>query len=215
MGFFSRKNKEKQPIYTPNYQRPPFQINYKTDKDGRLMIEFIDNKYKVGRLYDTTRLVFTNMVENLNGKQVPNFLVSWYNQNDAVVLDNSCEVGRRVDYSEIFADIDINLMQSDEQYCENVMKSLLNENRVESYLDRGLEDYPEYPCGMYIGGVILTQEGYDKFFDVAAGREAHYKPYMVNRREKHKAKQQQRKQNQIVRNNAEIKRLKQENDELR
>ncbi len=207
MGFFNRKKKENTTINSERYQVPPYEIKYRTDKSGRLMIEYIDNKNKVGRMYDTTRLIFTNMTENLNNRNVPNFLVSWYNQSDVTILDNSREFGSRVDYSEIFADIDLNLMRGDQQYCEMVMKDLLNQNRVKNYLDKGLEDLPGYPCGMYVGGVRSTQNGYDKFFDVAAGEEAHYKPYMIKMREKHKAEQQQKKQNQIARNRAEINRL--------
>ena len=214
MGLFNRKKKEVAPMYAPNYQRPPFEINYQIDKDGRLMIEYIDHENKVGKMYDTTRLIYTNKFETLGKKQVPDFLVSWYGQDDAVLLNGSGEFGRRTDYSEILADIDIKLMQTDQQYCATVMKNLLNENRIETYLGRGLEDSPKYPCGRYVGGVRIVQGVYDKFFNVDKGRDAHYKPYMVKMREEYKAKQKIRKQNQIARNNTEIRRLEEENDRL-
>ena len=209
MGFFNRKKKKEQEIsrYKEEYNKP-FDIKYTITEDGRLQIDFQENHAKFGKMYDTTRLIFTNNMEMLNNRYVPECLVSWYGRSDVTLLKGP-ESGRRTEYSYILADIDITQMQTNPQYCEMVMKELLEQNRVNRYLESGLEDYPQRPCGEYIGGVRQIQNGYEKFFDLQAGMDAHYKPYMMRKREIHKAEIQEN-----IAKNAEIKRLQKRLDEL-
>ena len=183
MGIFSKLKKlfkKEEKTYTPRYEpvKKKSEVKYSITKDGKLQIAYIDREAKYWNTYDTTRLIINNSAEKLNNKYVPECLVSWYGQQDAVMLNDSGEFGRRVDYKEVLADIDVSLIQTDPQYCEVVMKSLLSERRVNDYLTNGLKDTTERPCGQYIGGVRRTENGYGKFFDMKAGREAHFTPKM-------------------------------------
>ena len=216
MGFFNRyKKKETQaPIHEESIIKS--NIEYSITKDGKLQIDYHDNERNVGKMYDVTRLIFTNNSEELNNKNIPECLVSWYGSDDAIMIDrNGIESGRRVDYREVLADIDIRLMQTDQKYCEYVMKALLRESRVEDYLEKGLEDSPQHPCGEYIGGVRrnANENRYEKFFDVRAGKDAHNKSKMIEKRNWYKEMMERRKQAKITRNKAEIERLQGEIDE--
>lgn len=216
MGFFNRnKKKEIQTPINREYKQQS-NIEYNLTKDGKLQIDYYDAGSKVGKMYDTTRLIIDNVATKLNNRTISKGLVSWYGRDDAVMLNrgNGEEIGRRTDYSEILADIDFNLIQTDRQYCEMVMKSLLRQNRVMEYLERGLQDNPRNPCGMYIGGVRKIGNGYEKFFDCIAGKEAHNRPEMVEKRYRYKNVMERRRQERIARNNAEIRKLQEENDEL-
>ena len=215
MGFFNR-NKDKK-IQTPTNETNTNKsnIDYSITKDGKLQIDFFDGGRNVGKMYDTTRLIIDNVATQLNNTTILKGFVSWYGRDDAVILNgkNGDEFGRRVDYKEILADIDFNLIQTDSKYCETVMKLLLRQSRVEDYLSMGLQDNPNRLCGEYIGGVRKTEKGYEKIFDVKAGKEAHQRPEMVLKRAQYKEKIEKRKQNQISRNRDEINRLQEEIEE--
>ena len=201
----------------------PFDIKYSWTKDGKLQIDFKNNQ-SFGKTYDTTRLIFTDNIERLNNKNIEECLVSWYGSDDVVLLDRigRREIGRRTDYTKVLADIDYRKIQTEQQYCIAVMKNLLKPERVQRYLSKGLEDYPERPSGEYIGGVILRDGEYTNAFDPQAGIEAHYKPEMRMKREKYKANKERinrekmaRLDERIARDEEEKARLQGEIDDMR
>jgi len=214
MGFFNRnKKKETQaPIHEESIIKS--NIEYSITKDGKLQIDYHDNERNVGKMYDMTRLIIDNVPTKLNNRKIYKGLVSWYGKDDTVILDAKTgeDIGSSGDYREILAEIDFRLIQTDPQYCEKVMKSLLRQSRVKDYLSRGLQDKPDRFCGEYIGGVIKTAEGYKRIFDILSGKEAHQRPEMVMKRARYKEMMKRRKQNQIAGNKAEIARLQGEID---
>lgn len=192
MGFFKRKKEDIS--YRPRYENAnnKAEINYSITKDGKLQIEFIDNEAKSWNYYDTTRLIFSGRQEMLNNKYIQECLVSWYGQDDVIMLrEGDEEIGRRADYTKVLADIDFSLIQSDTEYCKMVMKQLLKQRRVEDYLANGLQEKTERPSGEYIGGIMKVDNRYKKVFDLKAGKESHYKPDMLKKRESYKKKQEE------------------------
>lgn len=210
MGFFNRIKKKETPALVHEESVIKSNIEYSINKDGKLQIDYHDDGNNVGKMYDVTRLIFTNNSVELNNKNIPECLVSWYGSDDVIT---GLEGERRTDYREVLADIDARLMQTNEKYCEYVMKALLRESRVEDYLEKGLQDSPQHPCGEYIGGVRKNEKGYEKFFDVRAGKDAHNKPKMIEKRNRHKEIIERGRNERIARNKAEIERRQGEIDD--
>ena len=163
MGLFDIfKKKEKEPEIQNglNEAQKSYEIEYKTTRDGRLQIDFYDKGTKFSQFYDTTRLVVDNRPIMLAGQEVRNCIVSWYSQDDAVFLDSEYE-GESLnarDYRGILAQIDPTLLQTDENYCSVVMRKLLDKKRVTKYLEEGLQETPEQPCGKYIGESLNARD---------------------------------------------------------
>ena len=202
-----------------NIERPQEQIQHQAEygrtQDGRLSVDFYDETAKFGQLYDTTRLIVNERPLSLGERAVYNCMVSWYGHDDCSYLDNSGrEMGRKANYRGVLAEIDLNLIKRDPTYCEWVMKGLLDKKRVEKYLDTGLIENPETPCGKYIGGVRPTEQGYEKFFSGSAGKASHNSELMVNRRLEHRQKQETKRQQAILDKQAQIVKLQNEVDDL-
>lgn len=181
-----------------------------------MQVDFYDKNAKVGQFYDTTRLVVDNRPIMLAGQEVRNCIVSWYSQDDAVFLDSEYE-GESLnarDYRGILAQIDPTLLQTDENYCSVVMRKLLDKKRVTKYLEEGLQETPEQPCGKYIGGVKLTEKGYGKFFSLPVGRVSHNSDLMINRRREHRENIEAKKQREIANKRAQIQQLQSEIDDM-
>ncbi len=151
MGFLDKfKRNSENNIPVQKEEKLPFDIKYSLTDDKKLQIDFLDRKADFKKGYDTTRLIINSQpMENIY-----NCSLSWYGENDCMMLDERGEFGRRIDYSGILAQIDFNLLQTDKNYCYFVMKNLLEKHRIEEYIQRGLSDTPDYPCGKYIGGMI-------------------------------------------------------------
>ena len=97
-----------------------------------------------------------------------------------------------------------------------VMKDLLSKQRVERYLNKGLEENPDTPCGKYIGGVRKTPENqYQKFFSVQTGKACHNSEFMVNRRREVREAEERRRQQIRAQKEAQIQKLQAELDEMR
>lgn len=221
MGLFDRFRKEKeqkeQPIIKEQVNELPFEVQFGETEDGRLQVDFYDNKADFKQFYDTTRLIANPQPLNSYGdKNVLNCIVSWYGQDDAQMLNKRTgqEIGRRAEYRGILAQIDLNLLQTDPNYCYIVMKGLLEKKRVEKYLDRGLEENPELPCGKYIGGIEEREGRYKKVFDPSVGRQSHYSNLMINRRKENREKQEISKQQEIENRKKQIEKLQAEIDDL-
>lgn len=222
MGFFDRfkKQNKNEVIAQPKGQMSPKRnengISYSCTDDGRLVIELIEHRTKPGQFYDTTKLVFDNNVVELEGTYLQNCMVSWYNQDDCVRLDSrGHDMGRRNQFKNVLADIDTDLIWNDEEYCIAVMKKLLNKNRVDEYLNRGLQDNPDLPCGKYVGGIIkLSGEEYRKVFHPGLGRASHNSPEMVAKRQRLQEQIRRNQERAIADKKAQIARLQQEVDDM-
>ena len=106
------------------------------------------------------------------------------------------------------------LLQTDENYCSVVMRKLLDQKRVIKYLEDGLQETPEQPCGKYIGGVKPTEKGYGKFFSLSVGRASHNSDLMINRRREYRESIEAKKQSEIANKKAQIQQLQSEIDDM-
>lgn len=200
-----RKKKTKQASQnmsdTNQYQEKVPDIKYSYTKEGILIIDFYDDEPSVSQTYDSTRLAINPTALQIENKDVYNCIVSWY-------YDDSCyapaECGSRaVLDGQILAQIDLQLITIDPEYCYMVMKNLLNKNRVTGFFEDGLKENPIRPCGNYIGGIIEDEEtgDYVEAFSNEVGIAVHNSPKMVKRRKRYseqlKEKASQTSQNSI------------------
>ena len=111
-------------------------------------------------------------------------------------------------------ELDLELLENDINYCNMVMKKLLDKERVEKYLENGLEETPKQPCGKYVGGVKKTENGYTKFFSTTVGQASHNSELMVNRRKEHREMLERKKQKDIENKRAQIAKLQREIDNM-
>lgn len=215
LNLFKMKNQINHAEPTNQIKRA-YSIHMSHTKDGRLQIDFQDNKTDMKHFYDTTRLIVNDKPIQIGQYTIYDCDISWYGSTDATMLDkNGEEFSRKTEYRSILAEIDIDKMQNDSNYCEFVMKSLLNQDRVQEYLERGLQDSPEIPCGRYVGGVKDNGDGtYNKYFSTGVGLISHSSPKMVHQRNEYKRMQEAKKDRQISERQAEIKRLQNEIDSL-
>lgn len=194
-----------------------FDVKYGTTTDGRLQVDFYDRQAEFKQFYDTTRLIVNDKPLNLAGQKVYNCIVSWYGQNDCQMLDERTgkfEGQRANQYRGVLAQIDLNLLRSDPYYCNKVMKELLNKKRVERYLEAGLEEMPERPCGKYIGGVIQTEKGYRKFFSESVGYASHNSHLMIDRRRENRENREALRRKAIANKKEQIANLQAEIDSM-
>ena len=200
-----------QPIKREKRIQNPNSIEYSCTEDGRLVVELYEPNPGPRQFYDTTKLIIDNRVVDLDGRFVQNCMLAWYGQDDAIHLNSrGHDLGRRNQFRNILAEIDKNLLFEDESYCLAVMKQLLNQNRVEQYLSRGLEDTPEIPCGKYVGGIEQTSEGYEKMFYRNLGKASHYSREMCNKRQIIKEEIRRSREAVRAKKQAQIARLQQE-----
>ena len=220
MGFFDRfkkKENNNMPTNQPQTDRKPYDISYSSGSNGTLQIDFYDRNADFKQFYDTTRLVIFSQ-STLAGQMVQNCAVSWYGSNDCLMMDKARGTfvnGRAEEYSYVMTQLDLNLLQNDPEYCSVVMKQLLNQKRVRTYLEKGLQEAPDIPCGEYIGGVMRKDEGYRKFFSAPVGQASHYSSRMKSIRENHRASLEASKQREIAAKQAQIAKLQSEIDNMR
>ena len=215
MGLFDRfkKNKKTENIIQQEKSSPD-KITFKMRNDGCLQVEFYDEGAEFKKFYDTTRLLINEEPVVMAGHAVYKGSVSWYGREHGLMLNETTgkiENISAIQYRDILTEINLGLLQSDPEYTEMVMKDLLDKGRIERYLENGLREVPEHPCGKYIGGVKQTEEGYRKYFSDEVGRESHYSDVMKKKREKYretkrKAMEEQRraKENEIAKIQNEI-----------
>lgn len=222
MGLFDRwkKTENKQSANVSPKQQinntPPYTLSTSYTSDGCLQIEMIEKNTPKGQFYDTTRLIIKGSSGMKDGKNidVQNCLVSYYGQSDAIYLgDNGEEFGRRTDYKNVLAGFDANKLMNDYSYAVGVMKDLLNEGRVLKYLNQGLKDNPENPCGMYVGGLDPIER--KKYFDPRIGRLSHNSSLMKSKRTELKEAQRQSVMREYADNKAKIDELNKRNEDLK
>lgn len=219
MGLFDMLKKKEKPQETEQTihqkQELPYDINLKLNEEGKLQIDFYDKKAEFRQFYDTTRLIIDNEITNMGKTPIKECRVSWYGKDDDVMFDRKGnEISRSSQYKDILVDIDIGLIQSDYNYCISVMKELVNQKRVEKYLNEGIKENPEMPCGKYIGGIKLIENQYKKYFDIQVGEISHNSSEMIDKRKKYRELQEIRRQQQIKMKREEMARLQSEIDDL-
>lgn len=217
MGFFDRFKKNKKEANSIDYSnRNVNDIRFYKTHDKRLAIEFEEYGADFKQFYDTTRVIINSTPSFINGYPVYDCNVSWYGSNDAEIFDeNGNDVSSRTDYSMVLAQIDPIRMRQDSAYCAYVMKNLFEKSRVEKYLENCLSDNPDTPCGNYIGGVKDKDDGtFGKFFNIDIGKYVHNSKYIINIRNELKQKEQDKKNRAIEEKHAQIRKLREEIDDL-
>lgn len=160
----------------------PYSI--KRNDEGNIQIDYYEHKSKHDDFYDSTRLIIDKMAGDLAYCRV-----SWYKQDDCVLIVEEKEISRATHYTNVMANIDMNLLQKDPEYVCALICDLLNENRVERYLENGLEENPQNPCGEYMGYIKLENNKYKKYFDPEIGRQSHYSQKMQMKRQARKERE--------------------------
>lgn len=219
MGLFDRfrkKENNRSNITNPQMEAEqfPFTVDFE-HSGGKLQVDFHNKQPDFKKFYDTTRLVIGTTPLDIANHEVYNCLVSWYGQDDCIMLDDfGNEQSRRNDYKGVLAEIDLTLLKNDPNYCYMVMENLLDKKRVEGYLERGFQETPEIPCGLYIGGVAKTENGYKKFFNAQIGQVSHDSLIMINKREKHREELDAANKRAIADKKAQVAKLQQEIDDM-
>ena len=141
MGFFDAfkkqpKNQEPRPGEKNEEARP---YTVKQRPEGRLQIDYSTPDKRLKEFYDMTRLIIDNKQININGRPFTQALVSWYGEDDCIRIDRATnrEISRRTDYSKIITQLDVNRLLNEPEYGNAVMNKLLDQGRVNRYLQRG------------------------------------------------------------------------------
>lgn len=226
MGFFDifkKKKEEKQE--KPNYvsNALPFKredkVKINGDLESGITFDYYLSEPGFKRFYDTVCLQIpdTQPVFNIFGTKVYNALVSWYGEDDAVPVNipGLYHSLRRRDTRSIQLGLDFSKL-SDSKYLKTLFYLLLDQDRVEKYLENGLQENPEVPCGNYIGQLCYIPERgiYKKQFDPYIGDFSHNSTPQVERRRQHKLKLEERKRNAIKEKQEQIAKLQQEIDDI-
>lgn len=213
IGKSSEENINQIPVSPMN--RLPYNIKYGLTQDGKLQVDFQDNR-KSSILEDTTRLIVDSRYSVVQGRNLYPCKVSWYDQDDTIMIKDNIEYGRRTAYENILLELDLNLLQNDPYYVETLMNEVLVYGRVSDKLRFGMEDTPKRPCGNYLGGVCWdpTIGRYRKYFEDDVGYAVHYSPEMQGKRMRRKLDEQRRREEKIKQNNSKIKSLQEENKKL-
>ncbi|MDD7022921.1 MAG: hypothetical protein PUI29_10195 [Aeromonadales bacterium] len=220
MGLFKKlRNKENEKIESVGAKKSgqsPYNVKFLRTYDGKMQVEFYEKNPKYGQFYDTTRLILDGEQLNILGHKLQKCKISWYGQDDTIMFDKKTgkEMGRSVDYREILTEIDENMLMSDSNYCEAVMKKLLNMKRVTEKLNNGLQENPDVPCGNYVGCIKKTENGYQKFFARPIGEIVHNSQEMKEKRLRYREQKEKYKQQEIDRRKEEIKKIQNEIDQL-
>lgn len=221
MGFFDlfKNNNNNKINENMNHvqEKMPFEVSYTQLQDGGIQIEFEENDSRIslGQDYDITRLIIYDKNVLLANHLLSECYVSWYGRDDVQFVDPKLDQQtRKNQFKQVLAEIDLEQIKSNPEYLKMLIRGLMKESRVEEYLDKGLQDNPDRPCGIYIGGVKETNNGYGKFFDQDVGYAAHNTPEMLRKRENYKTKIEAEKRARIERINKEISKLQEERDSL-
>lgn len=221
MGFldiFKKKDNNFTSVDKSQEQDLPFNPNLRITQNGLWQLDYYDGNADFKDFYDTTRLVINPNPVLVCNQWVYNCMVSWYGQSDCSLFNQSTgeyESIRATEYNNISAQIDLNLLQTDKNYYDCLMKGLLNKKRVEKYLNNGLEENPDLPCGEYVGGIARTSQGYYKrAFSPDIGNECHNSPLMVNKRQHHREMLEASRQKAIQAKRDEISRLQSDIDTM-
>ena len=184
------------------------EVEYKEYPNGDLQVDFWDKKAKFQQFYDTTRLIVHRKPLNVQGIRVYECDVSWYGHFDCHMTNPTTgefESPRAQNYVDILTDIDLELLQKDTEYCNMVMRGLLEQKRVEKYIKTGLQEITAQPCGKYIGGVINSAGVYRETFSTVVGYASHNSKEMIIKRKENKINEIEYRRSQIEKPRREIK----------
>lgn len=198
-----------------------------------LKIDYKSNDY--GKLDDATRLVVdTTPIEMPNGQKIYEAVVFWYNEENCVRLDengrewyheekavemmNGKEFEFHTGGAKIKLGIDFNRL-NDREYQKILMEQLLEQTRVQKYLNNGLKENPDMECGNYIGEIGINKDTgrYQKTFNPTIGKIVHNSKEQIEARNSYQEDLRMRRdfeikqqQDIISRAQAEIKKLQNE-----
>ena len=224
MGLFDKlfgkkqEKPEKKVEYTLEYKAMQDKITRKLLEDGSLSCDLLNGKT------NTSTSVIVNpkpiVVKNM---PIYELAIEWYgDESDTFYIDTNSH--SRVGGKEtIYAGLDLNQLQNNDEYLKFALEQLLEEDRVNRYLTMAMKTEEEinnevartgnrniYPCGRYVGSVQQTDKGLAKRFDKNIGRMFHNMPQMRKEREEFRAKKEAKKQNRIAMKRKEIDRLSRE-----
>lgn len=215
---FNKKEKEEKRV-TPSIQDDSRDSAVMSmTEDGRKMFEYYQSKKDFGQFYDTTRVVVNKDPRIVEGRTLYDCLVSWFGRDDAVYFEEGRQA-RRDTYEYIVAGIDPEKMAQDGTYLQTVMTDLLEQKRVNKYLERGMKEESELrpdelACGRYIGEIEQKPDGtYRKVFGARVGKVEHNSEYMKQARQVAREQRAKWRAESIARKQAEIARLQAEIDE--
>lgn len=145
MGFFDifKKKKEISERRSTYYEPPERQDRVKIngDLESGITFDYYISDPNFRKFYDTVCLQIsdTQPIFNIFGTKVYNALVSWYGEDDAVPIRTPAlrYSLRRRDTKAIQLGLDFSKL-SDSEYLKTLFNLLLDQNRVEQYLDNGL-----------------------------------------------------------------------------
>lgn len=201
----------------PVKEESPYEVSYTADENGNLQIEFYNKEKGNDDYYDTTRLVASGKPLNIEGHKIHNCAVSWYENDERQIINKKTgklDYINAQQYKGVLAEIDLDLLLVDKDYCNKVMRDLLNKKRVEKYLTDGLEEEPDIPCGKYVGGIMKTEKGYKKFFSKEVGIASHNSISMKKSREEYRMIIKKQRERDIQASKMEIKRLQDKISEM-
>ena len=206
-----RKNKKITKKSLPEQEEKKDSYDIFINDEWKMQIDYIEGKPDFNKYYDTTTLIIED-----SSSVIANCKVSWYNQYDTIIINryNGREEDSRTNYKDILVKLNYGLLQSDDQYVKKLMVSLLDRRRVNSYLENGMMDNPEKPCGKYIGGVEKIEGEFKKSFENEVGKWAHNLPEMVEKRRKAKEYAERQRMEEVKRKKEQIIKLQKEVDDL-
>lgn len=218
MGFFDafRKQPKKQEINKEDVNRDEPIYTMKQSPEGRIQIDYSTPEKAFKEFYDTTRLIIDNKPINIKGRIFTQALVSWYGSDDCIRIDRQTnrEISRRTDYKKIITQLDVNGLLNNPEYSKAVMNKLLDQARVMRYLNRGLDNNPNQPCGNYVGSILRKNGEYIKIFDTEIGEAVHYSPEMTEKRREYKQMREYSIRKEMERKQQEMDELKRKMEDL-
>lgn len=213
---FNKKGNNKVNPNEPYKRELPYDIKYSLTPDGRFQVDYHNKSATNSNRYDTTRLIISHVVQLDSKNPIYNCYVSYYNQQDAIMLIKGKKVSSRDEYRNILAEFDFNRLKNPQSnYCQTLMEELLNRDRVDRYLENGMRERSDLECGNYVGGLGIKDGIYEKYFDKSIGRIIHNSKYIrLKRREYMNRKEAERKE-KIEHREGEIKNLENQLKELK
>lgn len=223
-AFLNKSDKSKETVVSDSVHqvpvspmnRPPYDIKYSDTPDGKLQVDFQDNRKNSRLAKDTTRLIVDGRPNIVEGRNLYSCKVSWYDQEDTIAISAGKDIGNRGAYNDILLELDLNLLLRDPNYVYTLMNEVLLVGRVNDNLRFGMEDNPKRPCGNYMGGVCFDPKigRYRKYFEPDVGVAVHYSPRMQEKRQERKMQKERERQIKIAQNRAKINSLQAENKKL-
>ena len=162
---------------------PPKPTKEETDNlgSGYFFAEISGTNIETESGFDSTRLVVCRDPIIYNGKKVYKCAVSWFNSNDSSMLSRALQFNvncRERMYNYVLAEFDLEKMQADENYRNEVIKKLFDYERIQSYMNMAREENLNRPCGQYIGGLIIESGNYSEIFSEEIGEASHNSYYV-------------------------------------